>query len=88
MANKQHNFDKALPAHLAEQADEAMKDLYMLDMLGVEKPILERELEQRMVVKIQEIMLELGYGFAFIGNQYRVVANDKEYFIDLLYDLT
>ena len=85
LANKQHNFEKALPAHLAEQADEAMKDVYMLDMLGITKPVLERELEQKMVSKIQEVMLELGYGFAFIGNQYRIVANEKEYFIDLLF---
>lgn len=43
LSNKQHNFQKALPEHLAEQADQAMKDVYMLDMLGVEKPILEAE---------------------------------------------
>ena len=85
LANKQHNFENALPAHLAEQADEAMKDVYMLDMLGITKPVLERELEQKMVAKIQGVMLELGYGFAFIGNQYRIVANEKEYFIDLLF---
>ncbi|MBC8522664.1 DUF1016 domain-containing protein [PVC group bacterium] len=85
LINKQHNFQQALPEHLAEQADQAMKDVYMMDMLGVEKPILEAELESRMVSKIKEVMLELGYGFAFIGNQYRIVANDKEYFIDLLF---
>ncbi len=85
LVDKQHNFDKALPVHLAEQADQAMKDVYMLDILGVEKPMLERELESRMVEKIQDVMLELGYGFAFIGNQYRIVANDNEYFIDLLF---
>ena len=85
LANKQHNFHKALPEHLAEQADQAMKDVYVLDMLGVEKPILELELEKKMVSKIKEVMLELGYGFAFIGNQYRIVANGKEYFIDLLF---
>lgn len=85
LANKQHNFEKALPEHLAEQADQAMKDVYMLDMLGVEKPVLEAELERNLVNKIQDVMLELGYGFAFIGNQYRIVANDNEYFIDLLF---
>jgi len=85
LANKQHNFQQALPEHLAEQADQAMKDVYMLDMLGVEKPILEAELETHIVSKIKDVMLELGYGFAFIGNQYRIVAKDKEYFIDLLF---
>ncbi len=85
LTNKQHNFQQALPQHLAEQADQAMKDVYMLDMLGVEKPVLEAELESRMVSKIKDVMLELGYGFAFIGNQYRIIANDKDYYIDLLF---
>lgn len=85
LAHKQHNFQKALPENIAEQADLAMKDVYMLDMLGIEKPMLERELESRMVSKIKDVMLELGYGFAFIGNQYKIVANEKEYFIDLLF---
>ncbi len=85
LSGKQHNFEQALPVHLAEQADEAMKDVYMLDMLGVEKPFLERELEHKMVAKIQAVMLELGYGFAFIGNQYRIVANNNDYYIDLLF---
>lgn len=82
---KQHNFQKALPVHLAEQADKAMKDVYMLDFLGVAKPVLEREIENRMVIAIKDVLLELGYGFAFLGNQYRIKANKKEYFIDLLF---
>lgn len=82
---KQHNFEKALPVHLAEQADKAMKDVYMLDFLGITKPVLEREIENRMVVAIKDVLLELGYGFAFLGNQYRIKANNKEYFIDLLF---
>ncbi|ODS22335.1 hypothetical protein AB835_14740 [Candidatus Endobugula sertula] len=85
LADKQHNFEKVLPQHLAEQADQAMKDVYMLDILSVEKTVLEAELESRMVAKVKDVMLELGYGFAFIGNQYRIVANDNEYFIDLLF---
>ena len=82
---KQHNFQKALPVHLAEQADKAMKDVYMLDFLGITKPVLEREIESRMVVAIKDVLLELGYGFAFLGNQYRIKANQNEYFIDLLF---
>lgn len=85
VASKQHNFQEALPKHLAEQADEAMKDVYMLDILGAEEPILEAELEARIVAKIKQVMLELGYGFAFIANQYPIKANEKEYFIDLLF---
>jgi predicted nuclease of restriction endonuclease-like (RecB) superfamily len=83
--NKQHNFKQALPAHLAEQAQDAMKDTYLFDMLGITEPVLEAELERRMVEKIKMIMLELGYGFAFIGSQYRIVAEGREYFVDLLF---
>ncbi len=85
LAPKQHNFAETLPEHLAEQADEAMKDVYMLDFLGISKPVLEREMERRMVNRIRDVILELGYGFTFIGNQYRVTLEEKEYFIDLLF---
>lgn len=85
LADKSHNFEKALPKHLAEQANEALKDVYMLDMLGITKSALEREIETRMVQKIKHVMLELGYGFSFIGNQYRIAKDDREYFIDILF---
>lgn len=78
LPDKQHNFKKALPEHLAEQADHAMKDVYMLDMLGMAEPILEAQLESRIADRIKAVMLELGYGFAFIGNQYRVLANSEK----------
>jgi len=82
---KQHNFPATLPQHLAEQADEAMKDTYMFDTLGISKPVLERNLEQRMVNKIRDVLIEFGYGFAFMGNQYRIKTETKEYYIDLLF---
>ncbi len=85
LTKKQHNFEQALPEHLAEQADRAMKDIYMLDTLGLTKPVLETVLENQMVAKIKNVMLELGYGFAFVGNQYRINAKGREYFIDLLF---
>ena len=84
LTEKQHNFNTALPAHLAEQADKTMKDIYMLDFLGITKPILERELENIMVEKVKELILELGYGFAFLGNQYKISSETKDYYIDLL----
>ncbi|MEE4355863.1 MAG: PDDEXK nuclease domain-containing protein [Desulfococcaceae bacterium] len=85
LSDKQHNFDNVMPKHLAEQADETMKDSYMLDFLGITTPVLERELENRMVEKIRDVIIELGQGFAFIGNQYKIKAEDREYYIDLLF---
>lgn len=59
LSSKQHNFEETLPVHLAEQADKEMKDAYVLDFLGVTKPVLERELESRMVSAIKDVLLEL-----------------------------
>lgn len=70
---------------LSEQANEALKSNYNLDFLGISKPVLERELENRLVENIRDLLMELGYGFCFIGNQYRLLLNNKEYFIDLLF---
>ena len=85
LAKKTHNFEATLPQRLAEQADESMKDVYMLDMLNITEPVLELEIERRIIEKIKEVMLELGQGFSFIGNQYRIVTPDSEVYIDLLF---
>lgn len=47
--------------------------------------MLERELEARLIDRLRDFILELGYGFCFIGQQYRISLGDKEYFIDLLF---
>ena len=82
---KPHNFETTLPEHLQEQADEMLKSTYNLGFLGVKHHIKERELERRLVEKIKLFLLELGDGFSFIGNQHRLMLNQKEYFVDLLF---
>lgn len=85
LKQKTHNFPKVLPKYLAEQADEAIKSAYNLDFLGIKKLVIERELERRLVEKIKRFMLELGKGFSFIGNQYRLTLGNNEYFVDLMF---
>jgi predicted nuclease of restriction endonuclease-like (RecB) superfamily len=82
---KTHNFPLALPEYLAEQAEEAMKSSYNLEFLGVRREIKERELEDRLIERLRDFILELGYGFCFVGRQHRLTASQKEYFIDLLF---
>jgi predicted nuclease of restriction endonuclease-like (RecB) superfamily len=82
---KHHNFATALPEHLQEQADEMLKSSYNLDFVGLLQPVKEKELEQRLVEKIKLFLLELGNGFTYIGNQYRLLSNDREYFVDMLF---
>lgn len=81
----QHNFATALPEHFQEQARESIKSVYSLDFLDINKPVTEKTLETTMVENVKRLMLELGYGFCFIGNQYRLSLGDKDYYIDLLF---
>lgn len=82
---KTHNFDLALPEHFAEQAEEMLKSSYNLEFLGLRRAVRERELEDRLISRLQAFLLELGYGFCFVGRQHRLVLGKKEYFIDLLF---
>ena len=82
---KQNNFELTLQEHFSEQANEAMKSVYNLDFLGITKPVLEREMENMLIAKIRDFIMELGYGFCYIGNQYKLKLNNKIYKIDLLF---
>ena len=82
---KSHNFPTALPEYLAEQAEEALKSSYNLEFLGIRRQVKERELEDRLIDKLRDFILELGYGFCFVGKQHRITLGRNEYFIDLLF---
>ncbi len=82
---KTHNFPLALPEDLAEQADEMMKSSYNLGFLSLTKAVKERELEDRLITNLQQFLLELGYGFCFVGRQHKLTLGRKEYFVDLLF---
>jgi predicted nuclease of restriction endonuclease-like (RecB) superfamily len=82
---KTHNFPLALPEYLAEQAEEMMKSSYNLEFLAIRREVKERELENRLISRLQAFLLELGYGFCFVGRQHRLKLGQKEYFIDLLF---
>ena len=80
----QTNFDKALPAPLKEQAKLAVKDEYTFDFLELSEDHKEMELERALIAKINRFLIEMGGSFAFLGNQFRLEVEDKEYFIDIL----
>jgi predicted nuclease of restriction endonuclease-like (RecB) superfamily len=82
---KTHNFAAALPEHLAAQANEMIKSRYNLEFLGTGGAMKERELEDRLTARLQQFILELGYGFCFVGRQYRLALGAKEYFVDLVF---
>ncbi|MEG1717524.1 MAG: PDDEXK nuclease domain-containing protein [Bacteroidales bacterium] len=82
---KSNNFDIALSEAQANYANEVFRSSYNLGFLGITEPIKELELEKRLVAKIKSFILELGRGFTFMGNQYCLEYNNKEYFVDMLF---
>ncbi len=82
--NPSNNFNPALPEPIAFQASELLKNKYNLGFLGLTEKVKETELERRLIGKIKQFILELGKGFTFSGNQYRLEFNGKEYYIDIL----
>ena len=82
---KTNNFDAVLPMAHADYANEVFKSSYNLGFLRITEPVKELELEKRLVSKIKSFILELGKGFSFIGNQYRLEYNNKEYAVDMLF---
>lgn len=82
---KQNNFQETLPTRTSDLAEEMMKSEYNLEFLGISKEAKERELESSIIENIKKFLLELGYGFSFVGSQYKLALNENEYFIDLLF---
>ena len=79
------NFAATLPTPQSDLARQLLKDPYNFDFLSLGKEAEEREIEQALVGHIRRFLLELGVGFAFLGNQYRLEVAGEEFFLDLLF---
>lgn len=80
----QSNFDLTLPEKIKNQAMLALKDEYTFDLVGLSEEHSEYELEQAIIKNIRAFLMEFGPDFSFVGNQYRIEVDGREYFIDLL----
>ena len=79
------NFKKLLPAPQSELAEQTMKDPYIFDFIPFKEDMVERDIEQALVKEITSLLLELGTGFAFLGNQYHLNVGGDDFYIDLLF---
>ncbi|GAB4337595.1 MAG: PDDEXK nuclease domain-containing protein [Calditrichia bacterium] len=80
----QTNFDQTISPKVRQQAKLAVKDEYIFDFLELGEAHSERELERSLISRIELFLRAMGGMFAFLGSQYRLEVEDKEYFIDLL----
>ena len=84
-AEKVSNFEHRLPSPQSELAVQTMKDPYVFDFIPFREDMLERDIEQALVRDITKLLLELGTGFAFVGNQYHLNVDGDDFYIDLLF---
>jgi len=79
------NFKTTIPEPLSDLAQQTLKDPYIIDFVLMSKPYIEKDIENQLVSHITKFLLELGKGFAFIGQQYHLEINSTDYYLDLLF---
>jgi predicted nuclease of restriction endonuclease-like (RecB) superfamily len=79
------NFSSTLPAPISDLARETLKNPYIFDFLSLGEDIQERELEKALIQHLKNFLLELGRGFAYVGNQKNLNVKGDDFFLDLLF---
>ena len=77
------NSVSALPTQPKTTA--VFKDTYIFDFLDLPRNYTEKDLQQSLLENLKDFILELGKGFSFVGNEYRVEVGNHDYYIDLLF---
>ncbi len=67
--------------------EDIIKDPYVFEFLGIpeSKPLLEKDLEGKLIRHIEDFLLELGKGFMFVGSQQRITINNTHYYVDMVF---
>lgn len=85
IGNSNNNFNVILPPKDSDLVNNTIKDPYIFDFIALKDKYKETELENELVIRIKNVLLELGKGFSFVGNQYKISVDNQEYYIDLLF---
>lgn len=85
LSEKASNFMQLLPPPQSDLVQQAMKDPYIFDFIEAREDLRERDIEEALVKNITKLLLELGTGFAFLGNQYHLEVGDRDFYLDLLF---
>ncbi len=78
---------EALEKTTTQKSKDIIKDPYVLDFLGLKESVnfRESELEQAIIDKLQDFLIELGKGFSFVKRQYRISAEHEHFYVDLVF---
>lgn len=82
LAGKVANYENRLASQQSELALQTMKDPYIFDFIPFSEDMVERDIENALAKDITKLLLELGTGFAFLGNQYHINVGGDDFYID------
>jgi len=85
LGKAQNNFLTTLPPVDSDMATQIFKDPYLFDFLGTDVPRREAELERGLMEHVQKFLMELGQGFAFVGQQVHLELGDQDFYLDMLF---
>ena len=82
-SNKEKVLALASQGMQYSKPSDILKDPYVFEFLGIpeNKPMLEKDLEKALIVKIEKFLLELGRGFMFVGSQQRITLGNTHYYV-------
>lgn len=79
------NFNKNMSNAQSELARDMIKDPYIFELSNLKDKATEIDIENAMIERIKNLLLEFGKGFSFIGSQYKISTDKSDYYLDLLF---
>ena len=86
-SDKQKLKELSLNGQVIQTAQDLIKDPYILEFVGLPElsSYSENELEQKLIDKLENFLLELGKGFTFVARQKRITIDEKHFKVDLVF---
>ena len=85
--NKEKVYELSKKGQQLNKPSDVIKQPYVFEFLGIkeQKPLLEKDLEYKLIRHIEDFLLELGKGFMFVGSQQRINLNNTDYYVDMVF---
>ena len=85
--NKEKVLELSKQGQVLAKPSDLIKETYVFEFLGIkeQKPLLEKDLENKLIKHIEDFLLELGKGFMFVGSQQRITLNNTNYYVDMVF---
>lgn len=85
--SKEKVYELSTKGQELNKPSDIIKQPYVFEFLGIKenKPILEKDLEYKLIKHIEDFILELGKGFMFVGSQQRITLNNNDYYVDMVF---